>query len=626
MILIDDNAPRWMKELDRFIHLKSLLLIHGNILDLISYQVKSADNSYWSESQLSQFLQRLLIQYGYDIVAEFDPVDGFEFQTDEMHKSFNAVSKNKSPVLQNPMRHSKSENPDTLSAIRCMAAATSNREKTSAFIINFASRLTPAPDRLSQQEQSLFTRLLKASLDSHEVIRGDGRWNNVIILLCDKINDLPAFLYVQNPRSRSIYLDKPGTLERSRFIRNNYRSFYGSSTDHDIPEDLPIQFSNLTEGFSHYEMLSLIGLSIREQLPVSKIKLLCERFKYGVTESDWDKLDKSRLDTAGERLRQRIKGQEPAMERLLEIIRRARLGLEAGSVQKSQRPRGVLFFAGPTGVGKTEMAKGLAELLFGEEERLIRFDMSEYAQAHADQKLLGAPPGYVGYEEGGKLTNAIKQQPFSVLLFDEIEKAHGSIFDKFLQILDDGRLSDGKGETVYFSEAIIIFTSNIGTYSSNLGEDGRRQILINQKMPYTDIRDTMLEAIRIHFNQNLGRPEILNRFGENFVVFDFIRPPVDEAILKQLLQRLEKALQEQHGVKLSIQDSALNTLIRLGRNYLQHGGRGIRNMLDAALVNPLATVMFMESPAKGAHLLLNNIIDHGDDASHRFTLDYQLDN
>ena len=148
--------------------------------------------------------------------------------------------------------------------------------------------------------------------------------------------------------------------------------------------------------------------------------------------------------------------------------------------------------------------------------------MSEFSAEHADSRLLGAPPGYVGYEAGGELTTAIKQKPFSVVLFDEIEKAHPRILDKFLQILDDGQLTDGRGDRVYFSESIIIFTSNLGIYK--LDEDGKRSENVSQDQPYDVVEFRVRDEIANHFKFRLNRPEILNRFGENIVVFDFIRP------------------------------------------------------------------------------------------------------
>jgi MoxR-like ATPase len=637
MLLINDATPRWIRELDRFIHLKSLLFVHGNVLDLVSYQVAAeGGRNYWTESNLRGFFERYLSGLGYEIVGLFDPVEGLSFALPAMQKLYDAIAEGRpvSPEDRQAARNQESggemplRRPPTPGGLvelepimGNMAKVLANREVPAAFVCDFASRLVAAPDRLSRQEQALFTRILKAALDSREAWSEHGRWNNVLLLACDKQNDLPPFLYLDNPRARSIHIEKPGTSERSRFLKSNYPSFYGGKPGEEPSAELTGLFAALTEGFSYYEMLSLIGLSQREQISVEKIRGLCERFKYGITESEWDKLDKRRLDQAGALIRGRIKGQEIAVLRLLEIVKRAKLGLAAGGSGK--RPRGVLFFAGPTGVGKTEMAKGLAELLFGQEERLIRFDMSEYAAAHADQKLLGAPPGYVGYEEGGKLTNAVKTQPFSVLLFDEIEKAHPSIFDKFLQILDDGRLTDGKGETVYFSESIIIFTSNLGTFAPSEEPGQPRRQLVQPEMPYAQVRETILQAIRDHFNLTLGRPEILNRFGENFVVFDFIRPPVDEQIVDRLLVQLINAVAEQQKIQLRLSKPVRDTLVTLARANLQHGGRGIRNILEAALINPLAAALFDQHLGPGSVVRLKRLLDQGEQAGQRFVLELE---
>lgn len=166
--------------------------------------------------------------------------------------------------------------------------------------------------------------------------------------------------------------------------------------------------------------------------------------------------------------------------------------------------------------------------------------MSEFSQSHSDQKLLGAPPGYVGYEAGGQLTNAVRNKPFSILLFDEIEKAHPSILDKFLQILEDGRMTDGQGQTVYFSECIIIFTSNLGIYTRNpLGE---RVANVTIDMPYNEVSDKVKSAIADYFKLELGRPEILNRIGENIVVFDYIRPEIGQQILDAQINKIIRTL------------------------------------------------------------------------------------
>lgn len=639
MIVINDDAPRWIRELDRFIHLKSQLFVHGNVLDMVSYPVLSAngDKRYWTESNLEGFFNRYLVGLGYEVVAAFDPVGGLSFAEQSMHELFERVlsgesasgdkaaaqpsAKRKSGVLRRPPGPSALVDAEPI--VQQLAAALNQREIPCAFVIHLSSRLLSSPERLSREERGLFTRILKASQEAKEVLRGEQRWNNTLILVCDKPNDLPAFLYLNNPRSHSIHIDKPSAAERARFIRSKYGSFHGAVKGQAPGTDLVALFSILTEGLSHYELLSLVGLSVREHIPVEDIRNLCERFKYGIKESDWDKLDKARLDKSEELIRTRIKGQDVAVQRLLQIIKRAKLGMAAGSVQRNQRPRGVLFFAGPTGVGKTEMAKGLAELLFGEEERLVRFDMSEYAAPHADQKLLGSPPGYVGYEEGGKLTNAIKAQPFSVLLFDEIEKAHPSIFDKFLQILDDGRLTDGQGETVYFSECIIIFTSNLGAVA-DANDEAARAPLVTPDMPYAQVNSLILGRIRDHFNFVMGRPEILNRFGDNFVVFDFIRPPVDEQIIDRLVDQLRASVAEQQKITLSIAPLVRTALIALAKEKLNHGGRGIRNLIESALVNPLASQLFDLDVSEGADVSVTDLIDNGAEVTNRFQVTVEV--
>ena len=262
-------------------------------------------------------------------------------------------------------------------------------------------------------------------------------------------------------------------------------------------------------------------------------------------------------------------------------------GLQSSS---TSRPKGVLFFAGPTGTGKTETAKTLAELLFGNERSCIRFDMSEYGQSHSDQKLLGAPPGYVGYEAGGQLTNAVKNNPFSILLFDEIEKAHPSILDKFLQILEDGRMTDGQGNTVYFSETIIIFTSNLGIYG--MDSTGERTLRVTSQMSYEEVQKSVRKGIEEYFKLQLGRPEILNRIGENIVVFDFIREDVANDILKAQVNKIIRNLQSEKKITLFLSDVVMEVLRVKAVENLDNGGRGIGNIVESLLINPLSRYLF----------------------------------
>lgn len=681
MIVTDDPAPRWIRELARFLPLKNVLFLYGNVLDMVSFP-KEGDvgKVVWVEGfTLSLFLRRFLQDAGYEIAGAFDPVEGLEFVNDEMKKLYDRVRLGKATVREleagatesrpTATEPAKGESPtsvpartealaDAKAAVIGMAAALRNTKVPCAFVLTHASRLIRSPGYPSEAESELFTRLFHATLRAARVTKEHREWRNLVIVVCDKLNDLPPYLFLNHPGARSICIDKPDASERSRWFDSNRDKFNeraaieqeplsgegaaaasGGKDDEDCDrsrESLKQQasprarFSLLTEGFTYTELRGLALLSQLETLPVAPPEPLVKRYKYGVTKSEWDTSDlRDRMKNAEQIIRDRVKGQEAALARTLDLIKRALLGLAAGAQGKTHRPRGVLFLAGPTGVGKTEMAKALAELLFGSEERLIRFDMSEYGLEHAEQRLLGAPPGYVGYEEGGQLTNAVREHPFSVLLFDEIDKAHNRIFDKFLQILDDGRLTDGRGETVYFSECVIIFTSNLGTVSlDKRAKDTHRDLpseapraIVSQEMDYKAVRETILKAISEFFTVTLGRPEIFNRFGDNFVVFDYIRPPVDEQIVTLLLEGLQKALDQERKIDLKITDQAEGQLLLLARSDLTLGGRGIRNMIDAALVNPLARWLFDQGIERNACLELNAIKDHGPHAAYRFELE-----
>jgi ATP-dependent Clp protease ATP-binding subunit ClpA len=231
--------------------------------------------------------------------------------------------------------------------------------------------------------------------------------------------------------------------------------------------------------------------------------------------------------------------------------------------------------------------------------------MSEFSHEHSDQRLIGAPPGYVGYDVGGELTNAIKQNPFSVVLFDEIEKAHPKILDIFLQILDDGRLTSGRGETVYFSEAFIIFTSNLGIYE--MLPDGRKIQRVNPEMPYSEVSKKIMDAIEDFFKFKISRPEILNRIGENIVVFDFIRPEVAGEIFEKMLNNVLLRLREIHRITVNIDEKVREKVREESCKDLSMGGRGIGNKLEEVFINPLSDLLFELMPPPNSVVIINDI-------------------
>lgn len=262
-------------------------------------------------------------------------------------------------------------------------------------------------------------------------------------------------------------------------------------------------------------------------------------------------------------LHERLIDQEDAVHTVAEAIRRNRAGLK-----NPKRPIGSFIFLGPTGVGKTETAKTLAETLFGNEDMMIRLDMSEYMEKNASARMIGAPPGYVGYEEGGQLTEAVRKKPYSVILFDEIEKGHPDVFNLFLQILEDGRLTDSKGHTVDFRNAIIICTSNVGTE------------LIQEHLPKDKLKNGVMDALLKHF-----RPEFVNRFDE-IVIFDPLKAEDMIKIVGIMLKNVSKLIGEQQ-VQLTVTETAQNVLAQLGFDPV-YGARPLRRVLQDKIENTIA--------------------------------------
>jgi ATP-dependent Clp protease ATP-binding subunit ClpB len=283
------------------------------------------------------------------------------------------------------------------------------------------------------------------------------------------------------------------------------------------------------------------------------------------------------------RLRQRVLGQDAALAAVSNAIRRARAGL-----QDARRPMGSFIFLGPTGVGKTELAKALAEFLFDDEHAMVRLDMSEYMEKHSVARLIGAPPGYVGYEEGGYLTEAVRRRPYAVLLFDEIEKAHPDVFNIMLQILDDGRLTDGKGRTVDFKNTVIVMTSNIGSQAISTSSGD-----MDKAMPQ------LMEALRSTF-----RPEFLNRI-DDVIVFHRLTQNLIKGIVELQLKQLEKIL-AQRELSLTVSPAAIEQIAREGYDPV-YGARPLKRLIQKKIQDRLAMLLLNGdvSPGDAIHLGLD---------------------
>ena len=322
------------------------------------------------------------------------------------------------------------------------------------------------------------------------------------------------------------------------------------------------------------------GVMLKEEVDEEDVALVVAKWT-GIPVSRMLEGEMQKLVTMEERLGMRVIGQEEALTAVANAVRRARAGL-----QDPNRPIGSFIFLGPTGVGKTETARALAEFLFDDERAMVRLDMSEYMEKHAVARMIGAPPGYVGYEEGGQLTEAVRRRPYAVILFDEIEKAHSDVFNVLLQILDDGRLTDSKGRTVDFKNTVLIMTSNLGSREIQAAEGDEKQV-----------REAVLQELRLHF-----KPEFLNRI-DDVVIFHQLSQEQIGKIIDVQLERLRAMLAERN-LTLVLEPSARELLMREGYDP-SYGARPLKRAIQSHIQNPLAVKLLQGEILPGQTIRLS---------------------
>lgn len=598
---IEFQQAKWMRDLKRFLPLKSQFVLSGNVRDL---QIEGKPGGTVVKP-LTFCLNGELRNYGYSQVLCFDLINGFKIidQVNGQQSLEAAESLMKQLGLQ-PTNGCAPANIELFEVV--LEKVVTWKGEPIALIIDFASRLTIRQNELNENEHRLFTRAL---IRSHEArVRAYGSLSkpffNTIIWVADKEGDIPAWLTVDNSKVRHISIPNPDHQMRRILANSLIQSLDGAKEASAHLKDVALQsFVDNTEELLLVDLMLIAQLCREEKLGYAKIGEAVRRYKVGVSEDPWQKIDRRKIHAGENFIMERVKGQDHAIVHMLDIVKRAVTGV--GAPRRGGRPRGVAFLAGPTGVGKTELAKSMTCLLFGDESAYIRFDMSEFSAEHSDQRLIGAPPGYIGYDMGGELTNAIREKPFSVVLFDEIEKAHPKILDKFLQILDDGVLTSGRGEKVYFTEAFIVFTSNLGIYQTDTS--GERKATVAPTDSFESIQKRIREEIEKYFKLTLNRPEILNRIGDNVIVFDFIRENIAEQIFTSMVSNVLADLKGSQGIDIIASPFALQTLRDLCLKDLSNGGRGIRNKIETHLINPLSRALFDENIEPGRQLCINSV-------------------
>jgi ATP-dependent Clp protease ATP-binding subunit ClpB len=415
-------------------------------------------------------------------------------------------------------------------------------------------------------------------------------------------------LYTQRDDLRTQWKKEKETVDTIRTIKNSIedlkRRAAESERQANFAEAAKIKYGDLADAEKKLEFLSHSLRSIqkhrqllKEEVEQEDIAKIVSKWSgipvTSLTESETEKL--LRLE---DELHKRVVGQNEAIEAVSNAVRQARAGLA-----DPNRPLGSFIFLGPTGVGKTELARALAEFLYGTENAIVRLDMSEYMEQHSVSRLIGSPPGYVGYDEGGQLTESVRRRPYSVVLLDEIEKAHPQVLNTLLQVLDDGRLTDNKGRTVSFKNTILIMTSNIAAEyilkeSANIGE-------FNRDIIYDNIKKNVLAALR-----STLRPEFLNRIDEIIVFASLTKPEINQIVRLQY-QRLEKLLAEK-DITLEVSDKAVEYI---GESAYDHtfGARPIKRFINKHLTQQVSRLLLtnelhsggiVKIDLKGEHLFL----------------------
>lgn len=572
------DFPAWLAFVDSVLPVTSLYVLHGSIRDL---QLTPSSAGVLTLRRLPAALRELLAVNGIPTVVYCSPMHGvtaLDGADPEVAQKVLGGTGRRIPAA---------EVTDGMLA-DLVETATSMGERC-AVVIDYVSQFPGA------EPAGLQRALLRVANEVAPTARAGAPRSvgvNPVFMMVDKPGDLPAWL-LMGDGIRQVPVPEPDIAVRTRAVGSLWPAIAAGAEVPQVERDAIVKrLVDATHGLSLRALGEIVQLARDAGIPRERIEDAARLYRVGLVDDPWRASElRERIAVGAEALERRVKGQPRAIRHAVDILVRSVTGMTSAHRRgEAQGPRGVMFLAGPTGVGKTELAKSIAELLFGDESAYVRFDMSEFAEEAADQRLIGSPPGYEGHEAGGQLTNAVRDRPFSVLLFDEIEKAHSRVLDKFLQILSDGRLSDGSGSTVFFSESLIVFTSNLGIGSPGTSAEECAADPIAYERAIVD-------AVSTAFARDLNRPELLGRIGDNIVAFNHLdRTSAIEIVdgyIDNVLARVRRA-----GVSLQLPEELRSSLREKVIGDLSLGARGVGNTLETAFVNPLARAVFDVPPGQ----------------------------
>ncbi|MFF2810412.1 AAA family ATPase [Streptomyces sp. NPDC058000] len=668
-------APAWIRELDMALAVYPQILLTGNVRDQFllpedgdgGVALPEPDRPLMPYS-LEDIVESVCRARGYGALARQDNVidrvvawrltDGFTFppalrrmaEEDARTERDRARREDDGPDAEQEADEDDDTEAGTARLREIIIGTVRHTGPAIGLIVPYTDRLGSSRGPVAGQAARLLATVEELGHTARPVA-GDGGVTpyNTLFWVVEKQEDLPLEFAIGSRALRVITVPEPPHDQRreaSRYVVERLAARRTREGGEPVAEPERARateaLARSSYGLGVGEILAVGRMAADRGLPLARLDEAARLYRVGVLDNPWaTQAVRENILNGEDYLNAQVIGQPHAVRRTVEIFMRSAAGLTgAQSASSPSRPRGTLFLSGPTGVGKTELAKGVAKMILGEDARPIRFDMSEFAEEHARDRLIGAPPGFVGHSAGGELTNAVRAHPMSVLLFDEIEKAHPRLFDLFLQILEDGRLTDGQGATVHFTECVLIFTSNLGVAAqvvrssaqrtaptggtggdagdsggdaeSKEAEEAKRKPRLTRHDKPEMVREALRSAFDTFFNDHIGRPELRNRFGDSFVPMDFIQPESVPLILNKSLESVIARVREVHGAELTVADDPWEVLRVEAAGRLDHGGRGVVTAVESALVNPLSRELFHQPARRGEHLEVEAVEGEGE--------------